>query len=300
VASIQFSPNGTTVSVGMLIQPDKKILLTGYAIVPNQTLGTRTFLVITRLSENGILDNTFGVNGYFTKDLGPYASVEAEIVGRRIALQPDGKIVATCAIYNQSRLFNDILVLRLNNNGTLDNSFANAGIKQFNIGDYGDGGTCALIQNDGKIVIGVGTFTGGVRHYAVVRMNSDGQLDSSFKLNGVSKFQVGPANEAPSCILQQPDGKILVGGSSWFLDYDMTVTRLKTNGDLDNTFTDAGSAHIPVGVSDDVLDDMALQVDNKILMAGYSSFSPNLYFTLARVDGNGTLDYTFDNDGKAT
>ena len=300
VASIQYSPNGTTGSVGMLIQPDKKIVLTGYAIVPNQTLGTRTFLVITRLSENGILDNTFGVNGYFTKDLGPYTSVAAEIVGRRIALQPDGKIVATCAIYNQSRLFNDILVLRLNNNGTLDNSFANAGIKQFNIGDYGDGGTCALIQNDGKIVIGAGTFTGGVRHYAVVRMNSNGQLDSSFKLNGVSRFQVGSSNEAPSCILQQPDGKILVGGSSWFLDYDMTVTRLKTNGDLDNTFTDAGSAHIPVGVGDDVLYDMALQVDNKIVMAGYSIFSPNLFFTLARVDGNGTLDYTFDNDGKAT
>ena len=303
VATVQFNLYGTAGDMNLLVLPDKKILVTNYSAVPNQTLGTRTYLIISRLNENGTLDNSFGQNGYFTKDLGPYNSVIAEIQGRRIALQPDGKIVATCAIYNQNRLFNDILVLRLNANGTPDNTFGTNGFEQFYIGDYGDGGTCILVQSDGKIVIGAGTYVGSVRHYAVIRMNSNGITDNTFATAGVLKFQVGYSyvNEWPTAILQQPDGKILIGGNAWFGNYDMAITRLKTNGDLDNTFGGGdGITTIPFGVNDENVYDIALQPDNKIILAGSASYPPNTFVALARVDASGSLDNTFDNDGKAT
>src|SRR5689334_19955102 len=205
VANIKYPSNGPNGGVGMVLQPDKKILLLNYYVVPDQSLGTRAYLVVTRLNENGALDNSFGQAGYFAKDLGPYSSVTQEISGRRIGLQSDGKIVVTAATYNQSRLFNDVLVLRLNSNGTIDNSFGTNGTKQFNIGAYSDAPTCILLQTDGKVVIGVRNTVGNTRHYAIVRLNSNGQFDNTFKSTGISTFQVGPSNggEEPASLAQQ-------------------------------------------------------------------------------------------------
>ena len=72
-------------------------------------------------------------------------------------------------------------------------------------------------------------------------------------------------------------------------------------GVLDASFGIDGKLITKIGVSEDVITSMALQADGKIVAAGYSLNGSNGYdFALARYNANGTLDTTFDTDGKLT
>ena len=300
IRSIFNNNASATGSTNIELQPDKKILVSGYfvASVPNQ--GTHTFFYLTRLNPDGTTDLGFATSGIFTKDLGPFSSVTGEITGKRITLQQDGKIVATSSIYNYGRFFTDVLVMRFNSDGSPDNSFASGGFRQFDIGSYRDGGTCAIIQPDGKIIVGGGTNSGSVRHYFAARLHTTGITDSSFYDNGIIYITLTGSNEYVSFMQLQTDGKIVMGGSSVQNNYNLTLIRLNTNGYPDVSFNGSSSLLIPIGVEDDMAYDIDIQSDNKIVVAGFSMFSPNKFVSVARVNPNGTLDNTFDGDGKQT
>ncbi|MCB0793093.1 MAG: hypothetical protein KDB88_00020 [Flavobacteriales bacterium] len=161
--------------------------------------------------------------------------------------------------------------------GTLDASFdPGTGL---NIGSA----TVAL-QSDGMILIG-GNFTSynGVSRDRVARIDPDGTLDSTFDPgNG--------ANGLVTCIVLQPDGKILIGGS--FSSYNGiprgSIARLNTDGGLDLTF-DPGS-----GTSLTVFS-IAIQPDGKIIIGGnFTSFNGSGTDFIARLNTDGSLDNSFD------
>jgi uncharacterized delta-60 repeat protein len=113
------------------------------------------------------------------------------------------------------------------------------GVNDLSISATGANGpsTCILVQADGKIVI-VGTFTTvlGVTRNRIARFNTDGSLDTGFNPNVTGGGGL-------SVVVQQSDGKLLIGGS--FTSVGGTarqgMTRLNTDGTLDtgwaaNTF----------------------------------------------------------------
>src|SRR5262249_44539014 len=161
---------------GLVIQPDGKIVLAGYAHHGDDT-PTSDF-GLARYNPDGSLDQSFGAGGKITTDF--FGSND---VAYRIALQPDGKLVLAGLTFNPATSSNDFAMARYKPDGSLDHSFG-AGGKQttdfFGGFDYAAG---LAIQPDGKIVLaGVAGHGNNVSTYdfALARYNQDGSLDHSF------------------------------------------------------------------------------------------------------------------------
>ena len=143
------------------------------------------------------------------------------------------------------------------------------------------------IQSDGKLVIG-GNFTtfNGVTVGRIVRLNSDGTLDTTFTTNTGTGFS-GSVNE----IAIQSDGKIIVGGN--FTTFNGTtvnyIVRLNSDGTRDTTFTtNTGTAF------DNAPTSIAIQSDGKILIGGsFTTFNGATVNRIVRLNTDGTRDTTF-------
>ncbi len=92
----------------LALQADGKILLGG-----DSFSGDYEDFAIARFETDGTLDLSFGTNGVFKRGLGSQRDSL-----RGLAVQPDGKIVATGYVFTSSNVLPALL--RLNTNGTLD------------------------------------------------------------------------------------------------------------------------------------------------------------------------------------
>ena len=71
-----------------------------------------------------------------------------------------------------------------------------------------------------------------------------------------------------------------------------------TPGTLDISFGTSGMVTTAIGVGDDVLKSMVLQPDGKVIVAGYTNNGSIYFFAVARYNSDGTLDTTFNGNGK--
>lgn len=172
--------------------------------------------------------------------------------------------------------------------GKLDPTFATGGIFTDSVGQFPGEPNFAIavaIQGDGKIVVGgsIG-FTA-----AVLRLNGNGTLDSTFGTGGVVTINV-PTDQVIG-VAVQPNGKIVAALSNVLEDANLVflAARLNPDGSLDSTFGTGGIVQTqigPFGIANSVF---ALQPDGKILLAGGGA--------MARYDADGQLDSTFGTDG---
>jgi uncharacterized delta-60 repeat protein len=222
-----FPPGSIEDARGMVIQPDGKIVVAGFVAHPSS--GESDFGCV-RFLPDGELDPSFGVNGHTT------FSFHNNDTATSVALQPDGKIVL--AGYTGSDNGVNFLVARFLPNGTLDNTF---GFSGFNVIDFMGGpdyGYAVAVAPDGKIVIAGGAFNGVNQVVGVARFGPDGVADTSFDLDArqLVEFEAG-ATHAGTCVLVQPDRKIVAGG---YVNGDFILLRLNESGVLDDTFGCAG------------------------------------------------------------
>ncbi|HEX6179703.1 MAG TPA: T9SS type A sorting domain-containing protein [Chitinophagaceae bacterium] len=269
--------------------------------INNGASPSRLHYKIVKLNENGSYDGSFGTNGFASIDLGPRASISPDNGANRLALQADGKIVGTASIYNLNTLTLNVLVFRLKVNGTLDSSFGINGLIRIPIGNGNSQGRGILVHPDGKIIVAATYWLGTANSNAIIQLLPNGTPDNSFVGNGIRTFHLGASNESPKAILLQPDGKLLIAVSVWVNDNnDMAVARMNPDGSFDNSFNGVGWRSLAFGAQGDIIEDIALQPDNKIVLAGWMQSSPNLHFAVARLNANGSIDNSFDGDGKNT
>ncbi|MEO8765511.1 MAG: T9SS type A sorting domain-containing protein [Ginsengibacter sp.] len=271
------------------IQSDDKIVVAGYTI----TAPDDNDFAVVRFNTNGSLDNTFDNDGMLTTDF----STSDDYAGS-IAIQSDNKILVAGYSYVYSPGLNaqHVAVSRYNTNGSLDDTFADHGKLE---GDSKQGDTwfnTTAIQTDGKIVAAGFTWNGSNYDFAVARFNINGTPDSTFSDDGKQVTNLGATDVAYSMVIQ-PDGKIVVAGNS---KTQFAIARYNINGSLDNTFSGDGKLVIPMGFAD-ACKSVALQNDGKIVLVGYT-FTDATYgpasFAVARLNANGTLDNTFNGNGK--
>lgn len=229
-------------------------------------------------------------------------------------IQPDGKIL----IYGTFEVIgSDIapFVARLNANGTMDTSFNPPVLsRRFEFSYAGQTPVKnAALQSDGKILIS-GLFEYQGRVTGLIRLNPDGSPDDAFNnlpdiasifdgrglvvfpddkilvtgtrngsvsnilinTNGTISAQ-SPAPLDPERIQIQPNGRVLGFYNSerlYRLNQDLTV---------DSSFQPSGKTYNSVDT----------QPDGKIVAAGYFEINTNGYGGAARLNTDGTLDYTF-------
>ena len=258
-----------------------------------------------RYNADGSLDSTFGNNGLVTTNIGPsYDSIG------RLALQPDGKIVAAgnTAIPRPpgEERNGDIAVARYSADGSLDPSFGNNGIVISDFGSvpnyFADDATAVLLQPDGKIIVAGDSDGGGYYDFLIARYHANGTLDTTFGNNGFTKTDVGNGFEdGASDAVLQPDGKIILVGAanrSYASNLDFAVLRYNANGTLDASFGNGGqTVFVLDNLADEELTSVVLQPDGKIVALGDSNSSNRRGFLLARLNENGALDTTFGTGG---
>ncbi len=177
------------------VQTDGKILIGGDFTSFNGNSKTG----IARLNSDGSLDTTFETGS------GTNNSVS------KIIIQPDGKIL----IGGQLTSYNGNprnRIARLNQNGTIDNTFTNG--NTFTANNHIES---IVLQQNGKILVG-GYLTkyNGINTSSVSRLNTDGSLDQTFSTGtGLDEYNV-------NAIMLQKDAKIVIGGN--FISYN-GVTR---------------------------------------------------------------------------
>ncbi len=231
----------------MCLQPDGKILVggsfTNYASTNRNRIG--------RLNSDGTRDTGFNIGTGFNST-GP----------KKIVLQPDGKILVG-GYFTTYNSISAVGFCRLNSDGTRDTSLSvGTGFSPFSdvitVRDM-------IIQPDGKILVG-GAFNiyNGTTVSNIIRLESDGTLDTSFNI-GSGFINIGPSSTVfINTICLQPDGKILVGGR--FNRFNGTTVgemiRLESDGTLDTSF------NIGAGFNNDVMK-IIINNDGKILVTGY-------------------------------
>lgn len=236
------------------LQPDGKIIAGGGA-------GIRRYL------SNGELDSTFS-----------YLTFVGSV--NTLSLQDDGKIIVggDLGTYNGQPINN---LVRLNPDGTLDNTFSIPPLNQMNSGNIV---SASFIQSDQKIIFagGFGYSYNGNAYWSPCRLNPDGSIDTTFLCPGANGTD-------PVTLKFQPDGKLLVGST-------MGVVRLNPDGTFDNTF-----ASVTTNFS--LVRTLEVLPNGKIFMGGQFLDVNGQYASgLALLNPNGTLgnQYGFANQFTGT
>jgi len=245
---------------GIEIQSDGKIIAVGFFDLYNGN----TVNKIVRVNTDGSIDNTFNTGTGF--GAGPTQNCYD------MAKQTDGKliIIGNYSFYNGSARNR---IVRLNTDGTLDNTFS--------IGTgFASNPEVIVIQSDGKVIVG-GAFTqyNGTTSSKIIRLNTDGSVDSSFTTNIGTGF-----NSSVWAVSLQSDGKIVCGGL--FTSFNGTscirIARLNSDGTLDNTFNTGTGFGIAVR-------DIAINTSDKIFVGGeYTEYNGNTRNRIVQLNADGS------------
>jgi len=257
--------------------------------------GLAVWMTVSALAAPSDLDTSFGTGGKVTTNSA--SSVEE---ARAVVIQPDGKIVV--AGYQSAGFGPDFFIARYNPNGTPDTSFDTDGFVSTTILNGQDFAYAVALQPDGKIVVAGQTVNGSNGDFAVVRYNPNGSLDTSFDGDGIVTTGIVSGFDLAFAVAVQPDGKIVAAGSATTGDdSDFVLVRYNANGSLDTSFDTDGKVITSFTAGIDEPYAVAVQADGKIVAAGYASGAetgPD--FAIARYNPNGSLDTSFDADGKVT
>ncbi len=259
-------------------------------------------VILTSLqAQDGIIDSSFNSVGKVTTAIGG-----AQDYGAGVLVQPDGKIVVVGQTYVIDKFY--FSAVRYNTNGSLDTSFDADGKVIASIETYSCTAVAAVCLADGKIILGGSAQnTDGSRSYfALIRLKSNGAVDSTFGTNGrVTTFvRTGSGYDECRSIVLQSDGKIVAAGYSDTTIssvhyYHVAVVRYNTDGSLDNTFSGDGKLTTSIGGNEDYGMSAAIQSDGKIVVAGTVKLT-NKDFAVVRYNTDGTLDNTFGTAGIVT
>ncbi len=221
-------------------------------------------------------------------------------VGSAIVRLPGGELVIAGSAGDLTS--GDVVLVRYLSDGTLDGSFGVGGIARPLPGWTVAQGEVAMVRaDDGAFFVAATVLAADGGDVLVARLGPDAAPDASFGDGGVRVVDPGGDDHAASLLLDGL-GRVVVAGRGG-PDDELAVLRLDPDGDLDAGFggddgivtTDAsGGGHGSAG------NDVALQTDGKIVVAGSAGNGSDLDFALVRYDEAGVPDPTFGVGGVVT
>ncbi|HEY7313998.1 MAG TPA: hypothetical protein VH643_31905 [Gemmataceae bacterium] len=254
-------------------------------------------------SGGGLLDPTFGAGGTVLNSTGTHSQSLTDVISL-----PDGKLLAAGYMNSTSSGGSvDFAAARYNANGTLDTSFGSGGLATVDFKGSSDRATAVAVQpgTGGKILL-AGTAqdkSGDV--FGVVRLNSNGTLDTTFGAKGSGgKVTVSPVSRVANEVYDMAvlsDGRFILAGLTKNLGSNangsITLARFNANGTLDTKFGNNGLVVSSIAVRDSGSPDqhavrVAVDASGRIVVTATTANSPQ-DFLVARFNGNGSLDTTF-------
>jgi len=279
----------------VVVQPnDQKIILSGFA-----TNGSERQFAFARFNPDGSLDPTFGQGGKVVLDLG--ATSEAF----KVALQPDLKIVAVGDSRPQNSL--DFTIVRLNPDGSLDNTFGTNGVVTVDLGNTDRAIDLAIDQNN-IFVAGIVVKSQTDSDFGIVRLNiTDGSLNLAF--DGDGKLTVdffGKQDGAQAITIRQPiapvnEPHLLVGGfATNTTAEDFALFSVDFIGRPTSSPFNQGKATVDFSGTRDLLVHVFNQPDGAFVGVGWAGDGVNFDLGIVKWNADGALDSDFGLQGKYT
>ncbi len=279
----------------ILVQKDGKIITVGRARVG----GVNYSVYVSRHNADGTLDETYGDGGivYLKADDDIYLNCAFDA-----DLNEEGYLFVTGHTFDY--VDNTAFVISLDENGFENVDYGDNG---YVVTEYGGGIVYETIDVDSK---GRAVVAGYINDQILVRRyNVKGELDQTFGDQGtvIINYAEKYYGNAFDVVVEE-NGKIVVVGTLYQETEEGTylyscILRLKSNGDLDNTFGDKGFLLIYAGEYAEHALSVSIQPDGKYLVGGHAELwsetpqLPRYESYITRVNKNGVIDETFGTDG---
>ncbi len=254
-----------------------------------------SFTCLSIAQSPGDLDKTFGNGGKVNLGIVGYYDVAQEV-----ALQKDGKIVV--AGYGKKSLtsFKGLSMARYLQNGEMDYDFGSLGVIHKVTMNLEGEVNSVVIQKDDKIVV-VGysiSPTTNNEEITLVRFTENGKVDKTFGNKGLIVTEISSEKEVGESIAIQPDGKIVVVGTTQHNpSFDIVLVRYDEYGHLDPYFGIGGIVITDINSGLDIGKSIVIQNDGKLIVSGFTYVGNKFLMTLLRYNSNGDLDTTFGKSG---
>ncbi len=235
-------------ALAVAVQSDGHIVVGGN---PSDNLGWQ----VTRLSATGVTDTAFTVNSF--------PNLPTSGVLTDLAVGPDDKITVVGASSSSP------VILRLNADGTADNSFNVTGTAIVNDNAYCQY-ACSLfglaLLSDGSAIV-TGIANADVTASALVlHFLNNGSVDMAFA--GGAGSHIGTTHTPLSHVTLDGAGRIVAGGDDGATTPShMLVLRMSTTGIVDPSFGDGGVVDVPSTASNHSFG-IAAQGDAGYVLAG--------------------------------
>ncbi len=257
-----------------------RIIIAGSSCVDS---GSGRVATMVRLTRNGDPDADF-VRGVVQVKVGD----SSEFNG--VYLAPDEKIMTIGSCYSDGAFH--FFCARLQYNGDNDEGFGVHGAIVDNSMPDNNKVIGIVQQPDGKVVVAGCNYSGDASNVVVARYLADGTKDVAFGVGGSMVLKAGYLH--PQKIALQPDGKILVAGTSAGENggQDLFLVRFTQWGTVDSTFAKTGMVRADVSFEDRV-DDMTVLPDGRIVLSGACSTKGERRFSrylLLRFSADGDRD----------
>lgn len=184
--------------------------------------------------------------------------------------------------------------------GSLDTSFGAGasnlpGSVVLPVGESDDYAYAMATQPDGKVLL-AGRAAEHLGDFAVVRLERDGRLDTSFGTGGKVMTDFAGAAETAYAIAVQADGKILVAGTtqSAASGQDFALVRYLPGGELDASFGTGGKVVTALSNDADTAYALLVGADGRIFVGGDANSGASatgLDFALAAYSADGKLQW---------
>ncbi|HAD12482.1 MAG TPA: hypothetical protein DCF33_08590 [Saprospirales bacterium] len=290
----------TGLANGVAIQADGKIVFSSSATSAILGWEPGYRMVVARLTEGGLLDNTFGGGyGYVAPMIVGTASIYEPVV----AIQPDQKILCGGWTVPLGGEKGDFILTRLHPDGTQDSSFLSVPV---DIASHDITESIALLPDGSIIQVGFSyqQFPDlSSSSVTAVKYLPNGALDPSFSLDGKATYYFPSLpNWVGHAVAVQPDGKMVIAGYGYNAadtTYKLLAMRILANGALDPSFSAPDGWYLLdgfTGYTNPSAFSVAIQGDGKIILAGVALKVPSTtdYDALVvRLLPDGSPDFVF-------
>ncbi|MBD3583572.1 T9SS type A sorting domain-containing protein [Flavobacterium selenitireducens] len=298
IATFDMAPttNAAAWGYGSCLQSDGKIIIVGQVYINNTAKHDFAFL---RLNADGSLDTSFGNQGRAVYDM-----LNRDNMLTTVIQLPNGKILGVGNNFQGN--LNDIVLVMLNQDGTLDTTYGNNGFYVIGSPSLVENAYGIIALQNGKFLLSAVQYApAAVQHaFALIRLNADMTLDATFGVNGIKTFpQFENGDRVP--INELPDGSIVFSTSNMIVSLgtwvDYVIVKCDANGAIDTTFGNQGNTRIDIlGIPSqtDIPYCQFVQDDGKIVVAGMTWVNSQAnVFSVCRLNPDGSKDTTFGNGG---
>ncbi len=252
--------------------------------------GSNNDLVLVRYTSAGALDTSFGSGGK-TATLTPGQSADT---ATSVLQDSSGRLVAGGYAGDTSNY--DFALVRYTSAGALDTSFGGGtGRVTTALGTGSDFGQALIEDSSGRLLLGGYSISGNQFDFALARYTAAGDLDTSFGGDGKVVTAVGSSSDVGFALLEDSSSRLVLAGYSLISsNYDFSLVRYTTAGDLDTSFGGGdGIVITPVGASHDFAAAMIEDGSDRLVVVGRTYNVSNYDFALVRYTVDGDLDTSF-------